>query len=467
MARDKCIREVVIVYDREHTRHPFIVIAIKTLVDAGFKVSIIDADGPPEGASYAGSDAFTFRHMVEAWEHTRAAAEERMADRAFQAARRAKKIARRLDKSPPRWIWDWLWLKANWSVSRVAAQLLVRLRRAVRLWFIIRRMVLDEGRRQWRGTAAVLGAKADAIIGIRPASAMAAWLAARRHGARFVYFPFELYGEQAAKYARLIAFGEKLMLRFGVDALITQNEARAAVYVNERGFRGQPAIVHNYKPSRPEVAPEGRLRSALGIPAGCRIVLYEGLLVQGRWLDRLIRAADFLPEDTRLVFVGEQKRWWRDTAPAHIAACRRPSQIVVGDYIPHDQLLQYVADADAGIIIYDDAVRNNRLCEPGKLSDYVLAGVPVVAPAFPTIAPIIRQHGIGTIFESSEPAAIAAAIRAVLDAGRDHWLPTLQSARRELIWETQAPRLISAVAGVPVETREPKTRLTVVADVGP
>ncbi len=94
----------------------------------------------------------------------------------------------------------------------------------------------------------------------------------------------------------------------------------------------------------------------------------------------------------------------------------------------------------------------NYLCEPGKLSDYVLAKVPIVAPNFPTIEPVIAEYGVGVCFDGSSPEAIAAAIVRVLEPGRSHWLPALEKAGRRLVWSTQALDLVAAVTGAPQPT---------------
>jgi glycosyltransferase involved in cell wall biosynthesis len=235
------------------------------------------------------------------------------------------------------------------------------------------------------------------------------------------------------------------MLRCGVDALITQNEPRAEVY-RERGYRKTPAIVHNYKPYQ-EVRRNNALRQKLNIDPETRIVLYEGFLIPGRWLDRVAAASLLLPPQSILVMMGRQQNWWRKNAGSFLGEPMRRGRLIVADEVPHDELLTYAADADAGIIIYDDAVLNNYLCEPGKLSDYVLAGVPVVAPKFPTIAPVIERYGIGAFFDNATPAGIAAAISAVLAHGREFWRPALNAAKHQLIWPTQVPTLVATITG--------------------
>jgi hypothetical protein len=92
-------------------------------------------------------------------------------------------------------------------------------------------------------------------------------------------------------------------------------------------------------------------------------------------------------------------------------------------------------------------VRNNVLCEPGKLGDYVTSGVPVIAPAFPTIEPVVRELDIGVCFARGEPPEIARAIMTVLKKGKLAWRDALQDASDELIWETQEAGFLYAVSG--------------------
>jgi glycosyltransferase involved in cell wall biosynthesis len=291
----------------------------------------------------------------------------------------------------------------------------------------------------------LLTIKADVIVASRPPAAVVAFPIARLRRKRFVYYPFELYGCQFSPYSPLLARLEKWMLRRGVDALITQNEHRADIY-RQRGNRKPPVLVHNYKPFQ-DVRPTNTLRQKLNIGPETRIALYEGVLGDGRWLDRVAAASLLLPPQSVLVMMGPQQGWWRKNAASFLSEPVRRGRLIVTEEVAHDSLLPYVADADVGIIIYDDSVLNNYLCEPGKLSDYVLAGVPVVAPRFPTIAPIVEALGIGACFENGSPEAIASAISQVLSPGRESWGAALDAARHRLIWSTQGPAFIAAVTG--------------------
>jgi glycosyltransferase involved in cell wall biosynthesis len=278
------------------------------------------------------------------------------------------------------------------------------------------------------------------------------WAAARCTGARFVYYPFELFGEQHYTVSRFWAKVERWLLRRGVDALITQNESRAGIYTQERGARVTPVIVHNYKPMK-YVRARQQLRSLAGLRDDCRVVLYEGILQVGRSLDRLIESAQLLPPDTYLVLMGDKLGWWFSTGAPMLKNGKLAERVRVVPPVAHNDVIGYCADADVGVVIYDDKVRNNYYCSPGKLSDYVMAGVPVIAPDFPTIGPLIRELGIGETFASDAPAEIAAAISRVLEKPKALWQDQLKVASGKLAWETQERVFLSAVMNGKVNYR--------------
>lgn len=298
----------------------------------------------------------------------------------------------------------------------------------------------------WRALWNTFRRAPSLIIVTMPQMLVIGWIASRFLRARLVYYPFELYGEQHAAASQWIKRLEMLFLKRGIAALITQNEERAKVYKEERGACVDPVVVHNYKPYR-EVKRSGRLRKLLNVSETERIVLYEGMLVHGRWLEELIRSAAYLPPDTKLVFMGNETAWWRENAASLLRLPEVAGKVIVAPYVSQEDLLGYVADADAGVIIYDDKVRNNYYCEPGKLSDYVIAGVPLVVPDFPTIAPVVRHYGIGAVFNSPETEEIARAINSVLSAPKQVWQAALEQARKDLVWETQLPGFLKAVSG--------------------
>lgn len=257
------------------------------------------------------------------------------------------------------------------------------------------------------------------VICTMPTALLAGAVTRRIDAHRLVYYPFELFGEQVGDPTGGLKWLERRLLHTEIDALITQNQQRAQVYEGERGSRVTPAVVRNFKPAVTAPPARGALRAALDLPVDVRIVLYEGGLVPRRWLDRLLPASLLLPSSTVLVFLGHPTVWWEETyAEFKSRHPQAPLRYLQG--VPYSEVSAYVMDADVGVIIYDDTVRNHLFCEPGKLCDYVSMSVPVVAPDFPTIRQLIEPHRIGALFADTSPEGIASTITSVLDTSKEY-----------------------------------------------
>ena len=443
-------RRVIWAYDREHTLHPFIVLGLKTLVEAGWSATVVSADKAAEGAPYQSFDDFSFERRGKRYMRVVFDVRGKLEQDAIQVKRKRERLARRLAETAP----DRLLRGAKRLRFQAKERAFYLHHESIQAWREVlkraanlRRLTVDTWDVYLRGFWRLMKTPGEVMIASRPEAAVWACIAAKLRGMRFVYFPFELYGEQITTPNPLVAWLERMMLRHCVDAVLTQNDCRSDVLVKERGSRVTPLLVHNYKPIRAEKRPPGRLRARHKIPARTKIVLYEGVIVDGRWLEFVAQAVLHLPDNVVMVMMGQEKMKWRQVHAAEIKGALDTGRLILAPPVPHDELLDYVADADVGVIIYDDSVRNNVFCEPGKLSDYISVGVPVVAPNFPTIGPVVQGRGLGLCFDGHSPQAIAATLKSVLDKPKSRWAAALRRACSELTWETQAPNLLAAVEG--------------------
>lgn len=293
------------------------------------------------------------------------------------------------------------------------------------------------------------------VIASDPDVACIGWVVSRLLRIPLVYYPFELYGEERLRnHTRLTRFyerAERALLEHGVDGVITQNSFRAAVYRDERGSRVEPTVVHNHKP-RWQGRRSEELKAMLGLDLSTRVVLYEGVLQAGRCLENLIRAAGFFPRGTILVLIGPQGQYAKEVLMP-LAASVAPDTIRFLPGVQHEELLTLVSGADAGVVIYDDGSRNNLFCAPGKLSDYVNAGIPVVASSLPPLVAAMERYDIGACFDNDSPESIAAATAGVLRKSKADWQLALREAQQHLVWETQEDALRAAVLGLLPEFR--------------
>lgn len=313
---------------------------------------------------------------------------------------------------------------------------------------LIRRLAIPLTIRAHVMAARDLAPAADLYHGMAYMGIPVALALGRRHRARVVYDARDIYLE-ARNMARMSRPARWLLGRaerrwaHQADRVITVNDAYADVMAERFGVT-RPLVVMNcayrFDPPRP---PDRRFHAALDLPAGQRVVLYHGGLFPHRGIEELMTAIPAVPEAT-LVLMG-----YGVLEPELRAAATEPSRANRVRLLPAvrpDELLDWVAAADVVAMPIQASTLNHRLTTPNKLFEAMAAGVAVVASDLPGMATIVRATRCGLVCDPADPAAIAAAIRDVLDgapADRAGWGERALAAAHETYnWERQATILL-------------------------
>jgi glycosyltransferase involved in cell wall biosynthesis len=315
---------------------------------------------------------------------------------------------------------------------------------------------------RWGRAAARAAGPADAYHGHDLTALGGATYASTIHGEGhipIVYDSHEIFLESGSNVNRgrvgraILRFVERRWVRRAA-ALVTVNESLR----EELGRRYRPrrtVVLHN-TPSRwePPLVPEHRIRRALGLREDDRIALYHGGFSAHRGLEELSEAI-LAPglEAVHAVFMGygSQRDWLLQQA----ADPRYGGRLHVVPAVPPTQLLEWVVDADVGVMPIQASTLNHRLSTPNKLFECLAAGVPVVASDFEEMRRIVRDDPLGPLGELCDPASVpsvAEAIRRIVD------LPAAERAelRRRCLaaaherwnWETESARLIELYASL-------------------
>jgi glycosyltransferase involved in cell wall biosynthesis len=192
------------------------------------------------------------------------------------------------------------------------------------------------------------------------------------------------------------------------------------------------------------------LRQRLGLGSTQRIVLYHGSLMAGRALPQLLRAAAHFDPETTLVMIGEQNDYYTDVLRPVQMSERLEKRVVFVPFVEPEEVLQYVASADLGVVIYENVNLNNYLCAPTKLYEFLMASVPVVVSAFPELLHFLREFPVGASFDPSDPESIASAVNATLRASpaeRGLRAAAVQEARQIFTWERESAKLLHVFGG--------------------
>ena len=187
-----------------------------------------------------------------------------------------------------------------------------------------------------------------------------------------------------------------------------------------------------------------RLRKHLGLSPDTRIAIYQGSICSQRGLDVLVHAASFLEQDTVIVIRGE------GPDQAHLEALITKIEIAdrvkITPFVPYEEMLDWTASADIGLIVHPpDFALNSQTLLPGKLFEYLMAGLPVLSSELDAVADVIKTYDVGQILHSRAPSDVAQAINTMLAdqaaLARMHQ-NALRAVRESLCWEKEQEALI-------------------------
>lgn len=308
-------------------------------------------------------------------------------------------------------------------------------------WFLVKlaRMV---GTGMWM----LWGAAADVYHAQDLWALPACYVVARLRGKRLIYdaheLPFE--GRAYTRWPRLSALAARALRRLiaRCAAVITVSPPIGPV-IRERFGGPEVAIIRNLPPYTEPLSSD-RLRAHLGVGADTRIALYQGYLLEDRWLDGLVRAAAHLDDGHLIVILG--KGQMTPILERLIAQDGLGDRVKLIPAVPYAELLAWTASADLGLTLFDPAYSESiRLCLPNKLFEYLMAGLPVLSSALPAVEEILRRYDVGRVVTPLAPEAVGRAISALLDdadaRARMH-TNALAAAKRDLCWEAESWRLL-------------------------
>lgn len=245
-----------------------------------------------------------------------------------------------------------------------------------------------------------------------------------------------------ARHAAAMGIEKELIGR--VERVITVSDSIAELLRSTYDQPEMPAIVRNTpeSPGAPVSGPSlrQRIRLAPNPPLG----VYSGSMGGGRDLELCVEALTMVP-DLTFAFVVRSPDVQRVRNLASYA-----SELGVRDrvrftrFVPQEQIVQYLKSADFGVIPFVRSP-NNDVALPTKLSEYAVAGIPVVSSDVPALRNFIHTEGIGETYEVGDAADLARAMRRVL-ASPQRYSPGLSGLAQREVWSVDSAALTQAWA---------------------
>lgn len=269
--------------------------------------------------------------------------------------------------------------------------------------------------------------------------------AARKKNVPIAYDAHELYYAQEIlpkslqkKYYAL----EKRLIK--IPDLVTTVNPFIAKLMAERYNAKEPHVIMNCTELPNNfVKDRNFLRIKSNTPDDWNIVLYQGWISPERNIDTLIKGVKYFPQKTKLVVIGYGD--YLEKLKELTKLEQIEDKVVFLGKVPSEEMLNYSAGADLGIIPYKPIDDNHLYCSPNKLFEYVLAGVPIISGKLPFFELMNEKYGFIATTDIDSPEAFGCTITEILnDKERIKTLKdNCEKASQALNWDEEGKKLVN------------------------
>ena len=178
------------------------------------------------------------------------------------------------------------------------------------------------------------------------------------------------------------------------------------------------------------------LKEKLKIDNDCKILIYQGVLLEGRGLKLIINALASLP-NAQLVIIGDG--FLKDKLLALSNKLQVANQVHFLGMKKHDELINYTAAGDIGLAIIENISISYYHALPNKLFEYIMAGLPVISSNLPQMKKIVDQYKIGEVIDPENPKEIETALQKLFYNPKllSEYKNNCKLAREELNWQNE------------------------------
>lgn len=260
---------------------------------------------------------------------------------------------------------------------------------------------------------------------------------------KIFYDSRELYGFLAGLNERkFVQYFWKTVEKFfikSVDHIITTGNMDSEVLKEMYGVNNT-VVLRNlprfYKPAK-----QTDLRNQLGINKDKKILLYQGVVLKGRGIEKIY---DILPEMSEFVFVliggGEFEDYYKKLA---IERKVIDQVFFIGKFSQED-LPKLTPVADVGIALIENISKSYYYALPNKLFEYIMAEIPVVVSNLPQMKEIVEKFNVGFAVDPDNKDELITSLNNLTsnEVEYNNIKQNCKIASEELNWENEVGNLL-------------------------
>lgn len=254
-----------------------------------------------------------------------------------------------------------------------------------------------------------------------------------------VYDSHEVQTERTGYNPKVAGLWEQSHVPFA-DAVIVENATRAKVF--EKMYNRPAVHLYNYSEFIDvNHVPDIDVRRLHNIPSDEKILLYQGGLQNGRGLEQLIEAMQYINRGV-LVFVGDGNL--RESLEIKVRELNLSARVRFIGRVPLEELLSYTKEAYLGFQVLQNVNMNHYTASSNKLFEYIMMHVPVIGSDLPEIKRVIRDAEVGMVIDTSSPLKIAHAVNQLVNDSHLHagFVKNCMRAKHLYNWSKEEAKLL-------------------------
>ncbi|GAA1160739.1 glycosyltransferase [Ornithinicoccus hortensis] len=280
-----------------------------------------------------------------------------------------------------------------------------------------------------------------------------AWWISARTGARVVYDAHELWRHRNVRTDRPVAplvetAIESTVIRRAAG-VITVSPSIVDWYRTAYRLPEAPTLVRNIPSGAggPVDPARGRLRELAGLGPDSQVVAYGGRITTSRGIEETLEAMALLPEGVHFVLLGYGEPDYLAVLHERIGRLGLGERVHFVGKVAPSEVATALADADLSVVYVRPVCLSYEFSLPNKLFESIHGGLPIAAADLPDTAAVVREHGVGEIFDAQSPADMAATMSTILD-DPERYRAAARRAATELTWEHEEAELLGLYARV-------------------
>ena len=229
-----------------------------------------------------------------------------------------------------------------------------------------------------------------------------------------------------------------------VDTLITVSEPLGDLFSNHYPHLKKVKIIRNL----PQYELPQKDKQAIQFEKNDKIkIVFHGHFKPGRGLKQLINVVGKI-ENVQLLLIGGGEL----TNNLHqlVEKNNLQKRVFFNDYVATEMLISTLAQADIGVVLFEQTSINYSFALPNKFFEYIMAGVPVLSSNIETLQSYIEKYHIGMSVNPADENALQLKLAEMCSdkIGLQAWRKNALSAAKELNWEAEEKKLMDIYAEV-------------------